>query len=237
MGNLTAINPSLADYLSPFPFAAFGADGDDDDDDDEEDDDDDDDTTSTSKADPKDQRIADLSKESKKRRLALKAEKKRADDLEARLKAIEDKDKTEVERATTAQSEAEKRLQTLEPRLKEAERKLVFFESGLSAQFQNPAHALRLIDVSDIDDDDPEALSEAMKEKAEALLKESPYLKLAAGSSNGDSDDSKGDDKSGPPDTTTGSTSRGKKGKPDNNAALMNRFPALAGRGASLQSQ
>lgn len=224
--------------LSRLSFAALlwslGAEDDDDDDlDDDDDDDDGDDKPAAKGRKGEDPEIKRLRSESKKRRLALREAEKEKKELADRLKALEDKDKTDLERTSTELEDLRKQVDKLTPRLQESERKLKFFESGVAAQFQNPAHALKLIDVSDIDDDDPEALAEAIKEKAEALLKEAPYLKAsAAGSGDGGNDgDGKTDgDGAKPPSTETGSTSRGAKGKPDTNADLVKRFPALAGR-------
>lgn len=228
MGNPDEL-PSLAEYLSIFPFAAFGAP--DDDDDDEEEEEEEDEPPAKKGGDEKDQRISELSKEAKKRRLENKDLKKQNEEILEKLKAFEDKDKTDAERHGTRVAELEKRLAQVEPMLTEQAAKLAFFESGMAAKFQNPGHALRLLDLSDVDVEDGVADAASIKEKAEALLKEAPYLTVTAGGGNGSSDDDGKGGSTEKVDTTGAGEARGKGGrKTPDNAALVERFPALAGR-------
>jgi len=214
--------------------AAIGAtSADDDDEDEEEEEQEEEEESEKSKRGDSDE-VKRLRTEAKRRRLEARDWKRKYSDLDARFRAIEDKDKTELERSITELDGLKKEVADMKPLLEEAQRELAFFKSGVSAQFQNPAHALRLIDLKDVDlsEMDAEEVASAMKEKAEALLKESPYLKVAAGGSNGGENGENGQGQGGKPDTTGAGQARGKAGKnqPDDNAALLKRFPGLAGR-------
>lgn len=203
-------------------------------DDDEDDDEEEEEEEESKSGKGEDSEVKRVRAEAKRRRLELREERKAREKVEAELKELKDREKTDLEKTGTELEEARKRLAELEPGYQEAQRELAFFKSGLASQFQNPAHALRLIDLKDIDlDSDADEMTASIKEKAEALLKEAPYLKAnaAGGGEEGNGDGGEGGGSQPPPDTTGAGDARGRKGKrPDDTAALVKRFPALAGR-------
>lgn len=176
--------------------------------------------SATDKPDTK--RVKALSEEAKNHRLRAKKAEKDLAAAQAKLKEIEDKDKSEVEKLSGDLKEATEQVTKLSEKATKQARKLAFYDCGAAVQFRNPATALKLLDLSDVDmDDDEKDVLEAVKAKADALLKAEPYL-AASGSGDEDEDD---DDKVKTPNLG------GKKTKKDNNvAALAKRYPALAGR-------
>lgn len=170
-------------------------------------------------------RIKKLSEEAKQHRLAKKAAEKQLADVQAKLKEFEDKDKSETEKLSGTVKELTEKNAKLEERANQQARKLAFYDSGAAKQFRNPATALKLLDLNDIEiDEDGEIDGDEIKKRAEALLKAEPYLAV---SDSGDDGENSNDDL---PDTPNVGGNKKKSGKKVDNAALAKRFPALAGR-------
>jgi hypothetical protein len=147
----------------------------------------------------------------------MRAADKRASDLEKQLKAIADKDKTDLQRATDEAAEAKKAHADLLESLRSTRLQNAFL-NDTSVTWNDPADAFALMDKSDLEIDDEGKISgmaNAIKKLAAAkkyLVKETDSSTAASGSSvNGKR---KGDD---------GNT------KPDR-AALAKDFPALGRR-------
>lgn len=170
--------------------------------------------------DVKNPRLKELSDEAAKRRVEAKAEKDRADALAAKLREYEDKDKSELEKAQRDAKELGDKVETLEAQLSTAQLELSFFRSGAAAQLQDPADALKFLDLTSIKAGDDGTLPD--KEVLAAvndLLKRKPYLAKSPGD-NGDG-----------PDDPSGRTSNSRKGKKDlDRQTLEEKFPALKGR-------
>lgn len=155
-----------------------------------------------------------LDKERKLRRAAEKA----AKDATRSVKAREDQDKTEVERATAAAQQATERASRLAARLMETAVENVITKLAGKHSFADPDDVLRLLDRStlaiDQDEDDPSIIEidEAGVEAAiKALAKAKPHLIK----SNGDGEPS-------------GSKFGGGRKPSSDDADLYDRYPALA---------
>lgn len=140
--------------------------------------------------------------------------------LADKLREFEDKDKSELEKAVRDAAEHKQRADKLEKQLNDIVVKMSFFESGSAALFKNAATGLRLIDLDGITvGEDGTVDSKAIKAKAEALLKEQPYL-----AADGDSDSGTGGDQGSP----SGKPNNGKRSKDQvDYEALAKKFPAL----------
>lgn len=190
---------------------------DDEDEDDEEDD------------DPKYRAV----RQAKRYRLALRAAEKERDDLSTRLKALEDKDKPTDEVVKRDLEEARSKADKLAEKMRTQNIELAFFKSN-TVDWVDPADALRLIDLDDIevDDDgtvDPKALRAALKD----LAKRKPHLvKPVKPTESEDDDDDEDDEEDERPRRsarTTNTKRRGSRGS-GNRAALEKQFPVLRGR-------
>lgn len=167
--------------------------------------------------DPEKKRLSD---EAAQHRNKAKAEKERADKLAEELKALTDKDKSELEKAQRDLNEIKPKLDKALATIKDQAVKLAFFESGAAKQFKSTTLVLKNLDLDGIEpDDEGNVDTKAIKAKAEAFLKEHPYLAA-------DDDDSGG----------TGADSGSPSGKPNNGKkskdqvdyeALAKKFPAL----------
>lgn len=172
--------------------------------------------------DPEKKRLSD---EAAAARVKARDTQKTLDETLARLKEFEDKDKTETDLLKAAKEELETKVSSLSDTVQKQAVRLAFFESGAAALFRNPATALRLIDLKDIEiDDEGEADAKAIKEAADALLKAEPYL--AAGGEDGEDDDDGSDANNGAP---SGRQTNGKRKSKDdlNQEALAKKYPAL----------
>lgn len=170
--------------------------------------------------DPDKKRLAD---EAAKHRTTAKAERDRANAAEKRLRELEDKDKSDLEKAQRDLTEAQAQVDKLTATVSAQAVRLAFFESGAGALFKNPAKALKLLDLDDLKpNEDGEIDAKEVKARADALLKTDGYL-AADGSNDG------GDDKPG------GSPNNGRKNRGKDSEAsrqkLVSKFPALASRG------
>lgn len=172
--------------------------------------------------DIKDPRLKRVSEEAKARRLEAKAEKKRADDLAARLKEYEDKDKSELDKVTDDLAEARGSVEALSTENVELRLKVALFESGELDKFQDRADALRFLDTRDFTDEDGEVDSKKLSQSVKKLLESKPYLGREG--SNNSSSQSSGNGASG------SSHNGGKSSKAEDATALAKKFPALATR-------
>lgn len=107
----------------------------------------------------------------------LAAEKQRAAELEDRLEALEQRDKTDTERLTRELEKANKRLADAEARAVELEsarerasKASLIASAAAKAKFHNPELASRLVDLDDIED--AHAAEAAIKQ----IAKDNPYL-------------------------------------------------------------
>jgi hypothetical protein len=222
---LAALNRGDATPLIQFHQQLFGtatmmADDDDkggDDADDAGDDDDDADAGSADDADGKkddkqDPRVKQLSDENAKRRNEAKALKKQNDELAAKLKAIEDKDKSELDKATGTAAELQAKAEKQEKELHDLRIQNAFLSDNKHT-WQNPKAALRLADLSKVEIDDEGEVT-GLREALDALAKSDPYL-LAK-------DDDDDDDQ--PP--TGQPVGKKPKGNPSRDK-LLDKYPAL----------
>lgn len=96
---------------------------------------------------------------------------KQLEDALARLKAIEDKDKSETERATAAAKDASEKLAAAEARLAEERIGRIVERAASKMGFHDPDDAYRLIDrraVEMDDDGEPKNVDALLKKLAEA---------------------------------------------------------------------
>ena len=172
--------------------------------------------------DPEKKRLSD---EAAKYRTERNEAKKELEDARNRLKEIDDSSKSELEKAQRDLTEATQKMESLEGRDNVKARKLAFYESGSAGLFQHPSHALSLLDLSDLElNEEGEIDAAEMKKKADALIKEFPYL---------GSDSEGGDEGGGESGGETGGkplNGRRKKDKDFRDAALRKKFPALGNR-------
>jgi hypothetical protein len=168
--------------------------------------------------DPEKKRLSD---EAAAQRVKARDEKSRAEAAEKKLRELEDRDRSELEKAQRDRDEAKAEADKLKGIVSAQGLQLAFFESGAAALFQNPVQARKLMDLTGIDPDD-EGVYDAkeVKARADALLKESPYLGR---------DESSGGSGSG----TGGTPNNGRKKTKDEatEAKLRQKYPALAQRG------
>lgn len=136
---------------------------------------------------------------------------KRASELEKRLKAIEDKDKTELQRATDEANELKQQHAAALESLKKTRLENAFHTDN-TVSWHNSKTAFALLNLSDVDIDDDGKVN-GMKEAIKDLAKREPYLVKTEDSST----------------EASGSSINGRKGggnKVDRNS-LAKDFPAL----------
>ncbi|WP_327378004.1 hypothetical protein OG393_31005 [Streptomyces sp. NBC_01216] len=102
------------------------------------------------------------------------AEKKRADDLARKVAEFEDRDKSELEKATTAAEAAAKRAEAATKRAVRAEVK------AAAAEFADPDDAVAFLDLSAYTDTDGEIDTEQITADLADLLERKPHLKRQA---------------------------------------------------------
>lgn len=113
-----------------------------------------------------------------------KATKKQLDDALARLKAIEDKDKSETERAAAQAQEATAKLTAAEQRAQDLAIRLAVERAARKLDFIDEDDAYRLIDRSAVEMDasgDPQNVEGLLKD----LAKAKPHLVKSENGSNG----------------------------------------------------
>ena len=165
----------------------------------------------------KDPRVKELSDEAARRRIENKELKTQLDEAMKSLKAIEDKDKSEVERATARVAELEAKQAEMEASLQKERIEKAFLASNKYA-WHSPDRALALVDLSEVNIDDDGAVS-GLDKALEKLAKSDPYLIKAT-------DDAGGSGAKTPSGTPAGSGSKGDKGAADREK-LMVKYPAL----------
>ena len=174
-----------------------------------------DDNTGGDVKDPEKQR---LSQEAANWRTKLRDAEKLLEEQGKKLREIEDKDKSELEKAQRDLKEATEELGKLRKERKDFAVKMAFFESGAAALVKNAAMVLKNLDLDGIEpDDDGQVDSKKIKSMTEAFLKEHPYMAADEEHSAG----AGGDQPSGRPNN-------GKKSKDQvDYEALAKKFPAL----------
>ena len=111
-------------------------------------------------------------------------EKKRADDLARKVAEFEDRDKSELERATSKAEAAAKRAEAATARAVKAEVK------AAASSFADPEDAIAFLDLTSYTDDSGEIDTEAIASALEDLLERKPHLRKQAAAP--DSDPKKG---------------------------------------------
>lgn len=167
-------------------------------------------------------RVQELSSENANRRVAGKTVQQQLEEAQAKLRGIEDKDKSETELAKRAADEAQQKLEAKEAELNKVRIQNAFFSSN-KYEWQNAAHAMALADMSDVKIEDDGKVS-GLDKALDALAKSHKYL-LKNSNSNGAP--------SGTP--ASGPANAGRTGGPpgtNNRPAQESRFPALRSRPA-----
>jgi hypothetical protein len=145
-------------------------------------------------------------------------------DLEAaakRLRELEDKDKSELEKAQRDLAEATKRAEAAEERADSFARENAVFKSGASGLTRDLDALTKFLDLSDLKPDDEGAYDQdEILKRVKELLDKKPYLKV-------DEDSTSGNGEKDP----SGRPANGSRKGSGNDAALKKKFPALAGRG------
>lgn len=107
------------------------------------------------------------------KRLAA-AEKRRADELARKVAEFEDRDKSELEKATTKAERA------AEQAAKATKRAVLAEVKAAAAEFADPEDAAAFLDLATYTSDDGEIDTEAISADLEALLERKPHLRRAA---------------------------------------------------------
>ena len=167
------------------------------------------------KSEDENQQDAQLKRENAERRVENKALKASLDKALADLKAFTDKDKSEIEKATSTAKELEDKVKTYEQKIHDLALQNAFL-ADKSFKWRNPKAALKLADLSKVEiDDDGEVtgLSDALK----ALAKSDPYLLEASGDE---------ENEPGAPPVGGAPKTRAPKGTPEREK-LLAKYPAL----------
>lgn len=167
--------------------------------------------------DPEKKRLSD---EAAAHRVKAKELQTALEQAQAKLKEIEDKDKDELTKAQESVKTLNETVEKLQSQVKTQAVKLAFYDSGEAAKYRNPARALRLLDLDDIEpDDEGQVDASEIKKRSEALLKSDSYL---AKSDDDDEAEAGATDASGAP-------MNGKKGskKELDREKLASKYPAL----------
>lgn len=143
-------------------------------DEDTDDDDTDDTTDDEDGSKPKNPRIKELSEENKRKRLENKQLKKQLEEQAARLKAIEDKDKSELERTAGELDELKKSAAERDEAIRDLRLENAFLASN-KFTWHDPADALKLADLSEVEIDDDGRVT-GLDKALEKLAKAKPHL-------------------------------------------------------------
>ena len=224
-----ALGPAGMNVWRPylFPEGEHETDQDADDEDDSDDDSDDDSSggDGKDKANEPTAREKALLEEKARHLKRRRAAEQRADELQKKLQELEAKDTPEAQRVIAENASLKKNLEIMKEQLQEARLNNAFLADN-SYEWHNPARALRLADLSDVEIDQDGGVT-GLKEALDALAKSDPYLLKSSG--NGDSKDNKNkkDPAEGKPGS--GDSANGNKGKPKglDKAALENKYPGL----------
>jgi len=151
----------------------------------------------------------------------MQAADRRANEAETKVRAHEDKDKTELEKATRDRDEAVTERDTLRERLTSQSMQIAFRDIDAYA-WHNPARAFSLLDLSGVKVGEDGTVT-GMDKAVDALAKSDAYLIKPKGDDEGE--DSEDDDKGGASGAGVGSGSKGKGGM--SRADLEKKYPAL----------
>lgn len=121
-----------------------------------------------------DPRIKELSDEAARRRVEARDAKARAEAAEAKLKEIDDANKSEIDRATARAAELEAENAQAQAALKEARIQNAFLASN-KYQWHNAERALALVDLSEVTIDEDGKVT-GLDKALEALAKSDSYL-------------------------------------------------------------
>jgi hypothetical protein len=200
--------------------------------DDEDPDDDEDEAKGKKKKGNPEAKIKALEEEKDRHFKKFKAQKKRADDLESRLKALEDKDLKPEERETRAKEEQDRRDQAAAARMSKLNLENAFLKAN-EIDWVKPEQALAIL-LADPDeyevefDEDGKVDRKSLRVELKRLAKANPHLvKPKKTESKGDDQDG---DEGGSAQRATASSMNGKrKGKKDqpSREQLAKKFPAL----------
>lgn len=150
-------------------------------------------------------------------------------DLAARLKVLENKDKPADEVAAAELTEAKNRADQLAEKNKSMTLKLAFFESN-TIDWIDPADALRLVDLDDVDVDDSGTVdAKALRLALRDLAKRKPHLVKKSKAEPDDTDDEDDDDEE-PRSRRSAPKMNGRRsgrGKQPSREELAKKFPVL----------
>lgn len=162
-------------------------------------------------------------------RVALREEKARNADLAARLKALENKDKPADEVAAAELTDAKDRAIQLAEKNKSMTLELAFFKSN-TIDWIDPADALRLVDLDDVDVDDSGTVdAKALRLALRDLAKRKPHLVKKSKAEPDDTDDEDDEDEE-PRSRRSAPKMNGRRsgqGKQPSRAELAKKFPVL----------
>jgi len=163
-------------------------------------------------------KIAELSKENAQRRNANKRLTAEVDELKKALQQFTDKDKSEGDKALARVAELETEHAELQDKFATLRMEMAFVKQQ-KYQLRNPALALKVVDLSEVEvDDDGEVIG--LDKALEALKKSDPYLFKDSG------DDDDQDDNPSKKQRTGESPGRKDKNTV-NREALLRKYPAL----------
>jgi hypothetical protein len=224
-----------------------GSGGRDDDEDDEEDDDEEDDEPKgkkrpVKKAAPKkdeddededEDKLTRPERQAARYRTRLRVQERENAELKARLQALEDKDKPKDEVAKRDADEARSKAEKLESKARQLTLENAFFRAN-QVDWVDPADALKLVDLEDVDVDEDGTVDPVQLRKAlRALAKAKPHLvkkiDTKGSAQDDDSDDEDEDDepRSRQSASTMNRQRRGTKGKAPSRQELAKKFPVL----------
>jgi hypothetical protein len=237
--NGTAVWPILGAASDDPDDPEFGDGGEDDDsaDDDESDDDDDDDKgkgrkkptkkTTKDEDDEEDDKPTRPERQAARYRTQLRAEQARTKALEERLQAIEDKDKKPDEIVQREANEAKERASKLADKVRSQNLRLAFYESN-TIEWADPADALKLVDLDEVDvDDDGTVDAKALRLALKDLAKRKPHLVKPKAAPEDDEDDEDDDEEPRSKRTAPTMNRRKNRVKAPTRADLAKKFPVL----------
>lgn len=218
--------------------------GEDDADDDEDDDEDEEDTKkppvkktkkASKKADDDDEDEEDdedrqptrPERQAARYRVKLREAEKKNADLEARLRAIEDKDKPADEVKAREAKEATDRAEKAAGVARRLQLENAFLRSN-DVNWIDPTDAFRLIDLDDVDVDEDGTVDESQLRRAlRALAKKKPHLVKAKSSARDNDDDQDDEEPRSRRSASTMNSSRKGQGKTPDRSVLAKKFPVL----------
>lgn len=163
-------------------------------------------------------------------RTKLREEERKNADLNARLKALEDKDKPADEVTKRELDEARDKASRLEKQTRSMTLELAFFKSN-TVDWVDPSDALRLVDLDEVEvDDDGTVDAKALRLALRDLAKRKPHLVKKAAKAEPDTDDDEEEEDDEPRSRRSGSTMNGRRkgaGKTPSRAELAKKFPVL----------